>query len=418
MRLHIPPALHHRRFRLLWAGLLISVAGSRMQFFALLWHVSQLSDQPIALGLVGLARLLPIVLFSLIGGVVADARDRRRILFVTQMVLAAIAAALGLLTLSGKVTLWHLYTLTALQGASFAFDLPARQALTPNLVPPKDLPNAFSMQSIAFTTGAIIGPVLSGVVLAAPGLGQAYTYLFNAVSYLALFVALIMIGPVSQKMAPSQRKGINLNAIGEGVRFILAHPVILSSMLLDFIATFFSSATALLPIFAQDILFVGEIGYGWLAAAEFIGAALAAAVVSQLNDIRRQGRVLLISVVLYGASTVAFGLSTSFSLAMIALMGVGASDSVSAIIRNTIRQLQTPDQLRGRMTSINQIFFIGGPQLGELEAGVAAQFFGVPIAIISGGLACILAVAGVARRWPQLARYNGDEPVVAGAMAD
>jgi len=187
---------------------------------------------------------------------------------------------------------------------------------------------------------------------------------------------------------------------------------------LDFFATFFSSANTLMPIFARDVLKVGVVEYGWLSAAQSIGAVSAALVMSQIRQIHRQGPTFLISVVVFGIATIFFGLAKTFWMAMLALIFVGAADSVSTIIRNTIRQLQTPDYLRGRMTSVNQIFFMGGPQLGEVEAGVAAQIFGAPIAVISGGVGCILAVAWITRRWPQIARYNGDEPIRAGAIAD
>jgi MFS family permease len=173
-----------------------------------------------------------------------------------------------------------------------------------------------------------------------------------------------------------------------------------------------------MPIFARDILNVGAVEYGWLSSAQSIGAVSAALVISQLGEIRRQGPVFLVSVVIFGVATIFFGLSTTFWMAMLALVFIGAADSVSTIIRNTIRQLQTPDYIRGRMTSVNQIFFMGGPQLGEVEAGVAAQLFGAPIAVISGGVGCILAVAWITRRWPQIVRYNGDEPIRAGAVAD
>ena len=173
-----------------------------------------------------------------------------------------------------------------------------------------------------------------------------------------------------------------------------------------------------MPIFARDILHVGAVEYGWLSAAQSIGAMAAAAIISQLKEIRHQGRTLLLSVVAFGIATIFFGLARSFMGAMVALAFIGASDSVSAIIRNTIRQLQTPDYLRGRMTSINQIFFLGGPQLGEVEAGLVAQLFGAPAAVITGGIGCILAVGWIARRWPQLRNFNGDEPIKAGAVAD
>jgi MFS family permease len=296
-----------------------------------------------------------------------------------------------------------------------AFDIPARQALVPNLVPARDLPNAFSMTSIAYQAGAIVGPALSGVVIAY--LGQSYTYLFNAVSYLAVLAALLLMGSVAQQAAPERRAAVSMPAIVEGVRFILNQPIILSSMLLDFFATFFSSANTLMPIFARDVLKVGAVEYGWLSASQSIGAVGIALFVSQLGEIRRQGAILLGAVIAFGLATIAFGLAPSVFVAMVALMFIGGSDTVSMIIRNTIRQLQTPDYIRGRMTSVNQIFFMGGPQLGEIEAGLVAQFFGAPLAVVTGGIGCILATIMIAWRWPQLRNYNGDEPVLAGEQA-
>ncbi len=407
MSLHIPPALTHRRFRLLWAGLFISVAGSRMQFWAILWHIRELTDQPIALGGIGLVRVLPIIIFSLVGGAIADVFDRRRVIFATQTVFILTACLLGWLTLTGQIAIWNIYLLTAVEAAASSFDLPARQALTPNLVPPKDLPNAFSLQSIAFTVGAIVGPALSGIVIATGGLSVVYW--INAATYLALVWAVIRIGPVAQEHARrSGRSLVSWDSIKEGLQFILKRPIILSSMLLDFFATFFSSANALLPIFARDILMVGEAGYGWLAAAQSVGAGLTALILSQVDTIRRQGKILLGAVISYGLWTLVFGYSRLFWLTFVSLAMMGASDTVSMVIRNTIRQLRTPDQIRGRMTSINQIFFMGGPQLGELEAGLVAQFFGAPIAVITGGIGCILATSWTARKWPQLWRYEGE----------
>jgi MFS family permease len=416
MRLIIPPSLRHRRYRLLWFGMMISIAGTQMQIWAIFWHIRTLTDQPIALGAVGLARIIPVIFFSLIGGAVADVANRRNLLFVTQTAMALGALALALLTYNGQIALWQIYALTALQAVAIAFDTPARQSLVPNLVPPRDLPNAFSMSSLAFQTGAIVGPALSGLVIAY--FGQPYTYLFNAVSYLAVILALLLMGPVEQETGGEKRASISLGSIREGIQFILDQPIILSTMVLDFFATFFSSANTLMPIFARDVLKVGVLQYGWLSAAQSIGAVAAALVMSQIRQIQRQGPTFLISVVIFGIATIFFGLARTFWFAMLALIFVGAADSVSTIIRNTIRQLQTPDYLRGRMTSVNQIFFMGGPQLGEMEAGLVAQIFGAPLAVISGGVGCVLAVGWIARRWPQIGRYNGDEPIRAGATAD
>ena len=413
--MRIPPALYHRRFTLLWLGLMLSVAGTQMQTWSLLWHIRELTEQPIALGGIGLARILPVLVFSLIGGALADVVNRRKLMFVTQTVQAVLAALLGFMTLGGHITIWHIYLLTAIQAVATAFDLPARQALVPNLVPARDLPSAFSMTSIAFTVGSIVGPALSGIVIA--GLNLESVYFINAISYGAVLVALILMGPVVQQTGPGRPK-INFGSIQEGFRFIFSQPILLSTMLIDFTATFFSSANTLLPLITKDVLKAGPVVYGWLSAAQSVGAMISALIVSQLEGIRRQGMIFLTAVVVFGLATILLGISTSVVFAFLALFLIGASDSVSTIIRNTLRQLQTPDHIRGRMTSVNQIFFMGGPQLGEVEAGLVAQLFGVPFAVISGGIGCILGVLLIARRWPQLVAFNGDEPVLAGKAAD
>jgi MFS family permease len=216
---------------------------------------------------------------------------------------------------------------------------------------------------------------------------------------------LVMRARPRQATAPATR--ITWTAAREGLRFVFAQPIVRSTMLLDFAATFFASATALLPIFAQDILHVGAHGYGWLYAAPSVGAALAGLVMAYaIERIERRGAVLLWAVAAYGAATVVFGISQSFWLTLVCLAAVGGADTVSTVIRNIIRQLETPDELRGRMTGVNMIFFMGGPQLGELEAGVVAQLFGAVASVVSGGLGCLLATALVARREPRLRHYR------------
>lgn len=387
-----------------------------MQVAALLWQIRELTGtpNPLALGGVGLARFLPLMIFSLIGGTVADTLNRRWIIFISQSIMAVVAAILAYLTFAGTITIWNIYLLTAIQASAIAFDIPARQALIPNIVAREDLPSAFSMTSIAQNTAAIIGPALGGIVIAT--LGQGYTYLFNSISFMAVLIALLLIGPVVQDA--SKASGVSLTAVLEGMRFIISKPIIFSTMILDFFATFFASANTMMPIVARDILNVGEVGYGWLVSAESIGSVAAGLVMSQIHILRKQGPLLLISVVAFGTATIFFGLSNTFLMAMMMLMLLGAADTVSTIIRNTIRQLQTPDHIRGRMTSINQIFFQGGPQLGQLEAGLVAQFFGVPFAIVSGGVLTIFSVWAISRKWPQLRTYDGSEPQPAGVPAD
>ena len=411
--MQIPPALRHRPYALFWFGLLISMAGSMMQVWTLYWHIRLLTDQPVALSGIGVARFLPILAFSLFAGLIADRFNRRKVLFVTQSVMAAVAAALALLTMSGLIQVWHIYLLTAIQAAATSFDLPARQALVPNLVARQDLPNAFSMNSIAFNTGAIAGPALSGVTIGLLGLQGVYW--INAASFLVLIGMLIVMGDIPQDTAvPIQsRRVIDFAAIGEGIQYIRRSPIILSSMILDFFATFFSAANTLLPFVAKDILHVGVIQYGWLSSGQSIGAVTVGLILSQRARIRRQGAILLSAVVVFGLATVVFGLGISFWVVFFALVVIGGADEVSTILRNTIRQMQTPDHIRGRMVSINQIFFSGGPQLGEVESGLVAQAFGIPAAIISGGLGCILAVLAIAGIWPQLRKYDGAEPAPA-----
>jgi MFS family permease len=328
-----------------------------------------------------------------------------------------VAFILGLLTLLRVIELWHIYALTAVQAAAMAFDLPARQSLVPNLVPREHLPSAFSLQSIAFNTGSIVGPAMSGMVIGY--LGQQYVYIINAFTFLGVIVALILMGPIVQAKSTSQ-KGLRAAwmDIRAGVSFIRNQPLILSTMILDFIATFFASANTLLPFFAQNVIHIGEVAYGWLASAQSIGAVLVGLIVSQYRHIRRQGMLLVGSVIVFGGATILFGVSRIYAVIFLALALMGAADSMSTIIRNTVRQLLTPDSLRGRMTSINQIFFMGGPQLGEVEAGAVAQLFGVPFAIISGGIGTILGVWLIVSIWPTLPRFNGDEPNAQSATAD
>jgi MFS family permease len=416
MQLSIPPSLTHRQFTYLWSGQAISIIGSQMQVWAILWHIHQLNEAPLYLGLVGAFRVVPIILLSAFGGAVADLADRRRLLLVTQSSQAVLALALWGLTMSGNIQLWHIYLVTSLQAVAFAYDVPARQALVPNLVPRDVLPNALSMYSIAYQIGSIAGPAIGGLVIAGAGLG--YTYLINAISFLSVIAALLRMGEVTQdRRVKDVHTRVDKAMIVEGLRFTFGNPLIMSSMVLDFVATFFASANTLMPIFAADILNVGEKGFGLLSSAQSVGAVSAALVLSQVKQVRRQGRVLMAAVVLFGIATVIFGASRTLWLSWFGLVLAGASDTVSMVIRQTIRQLQTPDGLRGRMTSVNQIFFAGGPQLGEIEAGVVAQFFGAPLAAISGGIACILGVGVISRIWPQLVRFNGDEPVVAGETA-
>ncbi len=405
-------ALQSRNFRLLWIGLLLSFSGSLMQNAALLWHVSLLvppEKKALALGMVGLTRVAPIVFFSLVSGVVADALDRRRVLLVTQTCAAMVALGLAFVTFRGGTALWPIYGLAAVGGAVSCFDLPARQALIPALVPREHLANAITLNTIMFQLASVAGPAMGGIVIATAGVGAAY--LINALSFAFVLVALVMMRDVSARpgIDTTLRESLSVKAAGEGLRFVMRSPLIRATMLLDFFATFFASATALLPIFAQDILKVGAHGYGWLFAAPAVGSLMmSVALVPSVEHIRRRGRSIVWAVIGHGLATIVFGFSTVFWLTFLCLALIGATDTVSTVLRNVIRQMETPDRLRGRMTGINMVFFQGGPQLGELEAGVVANWWGAPFSAISGGIGCLIASAWIAAATPTLRNYRSD----------
>jgi MFS family permease len=395
-------ALRYRDFRLLWAGQLISITGTQMQMLAINWHVYLLTKSALALGLVGLVRVVPIVVCSLLGGAVADAVNRKRLMMLTQTVMLLCAAALALMTWYGLTSVWPIYVLTAVAAAALAFDNPARQAFLPSLVPAEDFPNAVSLNVIIFQIGMIAGPSLAGILIGE--FGPAAAYAGNAASFLAVVIALVLIrapGKAGDGTAP-----VSIESVREGLRFVRSTPIIVQTMLLDFVATFFASATTLLPIFAVEVLHVGARGLGILASAPAVGSVISGFVMARLGNINRQGATVIVAVATYGLATIGFGLSRSLWLSLVMLSLVGASDTVSTVLRQTIRQLVTPDGLRGRITSVNMIFFMGGPQLGELEAGLVAAAIGAPWSVVAGGACCLIAAGWAWSRARSLRAYQ------------
>ncbi|HEU4431777.1 MAG TPA: MFS transporter [Pyrinomonadaceae bacterium] len=385
-------ALRYRDFRLLWLGLIVSVTGSQMQFVAINWHVYLLTRSPLALGLIGAFRAVPIIVCSLAGGVVADALDRKKLLVVTQLVMLASAALLAVFTIAGLKSVWPIYVLSAVASAASAFDTPARQSLMPVLVPAEVFPNAVSLGILVFNVATIVGPALGGFILAESG--PALIYGLNALSFVAVIVALLLMKASGDpERDAGSGSALSFRALKEGLRFVWNTPIIVQTMTLDFAATFFASATLLLPIFAKERLHVDARGYGLLAAAPAIGSVITALVMARIGNFRKQGRLVVVSVAIFGLATAAFGVSTVFWFSLLMLAVTGAADTVSTVLRQTIRQLVTPNQLRGRMTSINMMFFMGGPQLGELEAGLLAAAIGAPLSVVIGGLGSIVSAA-------------------------
>lgn len=398
-----PHALRHRDFRLIWMGNTLSMVGTQMRIVAITWQLYHLTHSALSLGFVGLTRFIPLALLVLPAGLVADRVDRRKVLLVTQTVMMLASVALYALTVMGWVTPMHIYALLSISAAAATFDLPARQAIIPSLVPREALTQALSLNITGFNVAAVAGPSLGGLILAQGG--PATVYALDAVSFVAMLAAVIVMQHRHVPEPRSADASVMTEAL-EGLRFVWGNRLILSSMLLDFVAMFFGAATTLLPIFADAIVHVDARGLGLLYAAPAVGSVAMGLVTSSRTDMGRQGTVLLVSVVVYGLATAAFGLSGNFWLSLVLLAVTGAADTVSALIRNTIRQLNTPDALRGRMTAVNSLFFIGGPQLGEVEAGFAAQMMGVAPSVVFGGLACAVCVCAVAWRVPELRRYD------------
>ncbi len=412
-------ALRHRDFRLFWGGELLSAIGTQMQIVAVNWHVYQLLQNAsytiaffgqqasinagaLGLGLLGLVRIFPIIVFALLGGLLADRFDRRKLILTCNIASVAVAGALAAVTLTGHITLLALYGLTAAGTAIEAFDEPAQNSLAPQLVPREHLTNAVSLNSLIWMIGTIIGPALAGETIAHLTIGVVYA--INAFSFVLVFAAVWAIRYRGQDGV--ERSEVSWRSLKEGLRFVRAERLIWGTMLIDFYATLFSSARTMLPIVADRLLHVGVQGYGLLATAQPVGAVSTGIIVSLRRDIKRQGATMLASVMIYGLATALFGLSPIFALSYLLFGLTGAGDTVSTIIRATIRHTLTPDWMRGRMSGIHMLLADAGPQLGELEAGVVAAFLGAPFAIVSGGLATVLLTSVIAWRWAALRRYT------------
>lgn len=414
-------ALRYRDFRLLWLGETAAWTGSQMRNFAINWHVFELlrgqtftfnvfgndivmGSEAFGLGMLGLARVIPVFLFALLGGLLADAVERRLVMVAAQFLSALLTGILALLTLSGQANVGAIYIVTGLSAAAMAFDFPARQSLVANVVAARHLSNAISLNALVMQVATIIGPAVAGLLVAQFDVGLVYV-----VNTIAFVFSAAAIWRIRHRVKSAAAARLGWRSLLAGLRFTFSTRIVLGTMLLDFFATLFASARTMLPIVAGQILGVGPAGYGLLATAQPIGALLVGTVLSLREEMKKQGLVLLFSVALYGLATALFGVSTVFVLSYVLFALTGAGDTISSIIRGTIRQLATPDELRGKMTSANMLFFMTGPQLGELRAGILASLFGAPFAIFSGGLAAALMTGWVAWRYPSIRRYNKSE---------
>jgi MFS family permease len=337
--------------------------------------------------------------------VIADALDRRKLLMLTQSTYALVSVTVAVSTFMGWVSPLLLYVLTVVASSTVAFDNPARASMIPNLVPRAHLPNALSLNIIVWQVATIVGPVLAGSLLPLGTTGFTIIYAVDALSFGAVLLALFFM---KTRFQAAETRNVSLQAVFDGFRFLRKTPIIMSTMTLDFFATFFGALMILMPAFAEQVLRVPREYWGWLYAAPAMGALVAGAIMSWLGNVRHQGRIVLWSVAGYGVATIVFGLSHDYWLTLLALAGTGAADTVSMVMRQTIRQMSTPDALRGRMTSINMVFYMGGPQLGELQAGVAAAILGLGPSFVLGGFAVVAITTLTGMFVPTLREYDRD----------
>jgi len=382
-------SLRHRDFRLLLGGQLVSSAGDQMQSIGLAWHVYVLTNSPLQLGLLGLFRAVPFMLFSLLGGALADSVDRKRLLILTQSSQMLLTSGLVAATATGHVTVWLLYLVTFLGGAASAFDSPARQAIIPNLVPREELAGATTLLTLLRRTAMIVGPGIGGLVIGRFGL--SWNYFGNALSFLAVVAAVLVLGPVPQMAATSGRNWERLTA---GLHFARKEPLVIVPMLMDFLTRSCGSTNTLLPIFARNVFFVGAEGLGVLSASMSAGALAAGLVLGSVRQVKHPLVLMIVAYAAEGVFFAALGFSRGFALALAALFLKGVANIIGEVLRLTVMQLKTPDEVRGRVTALSGIFDVGGPQIGGLESGVVADFIGPVAAAITGGLAsATLAIA-------------------------
>ena len=392
----------YRDFCVFWTGSFLSGIGTQFTTVAMAWQIYELTNSAFQIGLLGLARAVPQIILLLVAGLLADAMNRRKLMMCTQLGLFCVSTGLALLTLAGKATPGILYLATMLLALFTSLEQPSRQSMIPNLVPREHLARALALQGTQRYVSIIAGPSLGGIVLALSGPAACYTV--DALSWLAMLASLALLR--TKIPEGGGWKTVSLRSLREGLRFVWQHGVIFPLMVLDFAATFLGNARALFPIYARDILFVGPQGLGILYAARAVGSLFSAGTLSLVGPVRWGGRWILIGVGVYGVATVLFAGSQVFWFSVLMLALAGAGDTTSAILRSTINQLSTPDELRGRMSSISSIFTSSGPQLGQFESGVVAAWLGTEASAMTGGVATLIILATVAACFPVIRRFQ------------
>ncbi|QVM90749.1 MFS transporter [Pseudomonas entomophila] len=379
---------HHRPFIAFWLARVFTASGFQMLTVAIGWHLYQLTGNVLDLGLVGLVEFAPRVLFMLHTGHVADRHDRRKVAALCQTLQALIALVLALGSFTDNVSRELIFALAFLLGAARSFEMPATQALLPNVVPPGLFPRAVAASASASQAATIVAPAVGGLLYA-----FGSTWVYGPTVALYVIACLLTLNLDARQQLP-QRGRASLDSLLAGIRFIRSRPDILGAISLDLFAVLLGGATALLPVFAKDILLTGAWGLGLLRSAPAVGALLMSLWLARFPVERKVGLTMFTAVGVFGVATIAFGLSTSFWFSLAVLVVLGAADMISMVIRSAFVQLETPDEMRGRVSAVNGLFIGASNQLGEFESGVTAHWFGTVPAVVLGGVGTLV-VTGV-----------------------
>jgi MFS family permease len=398
----------HRDFRLLFVGQTVSFLGSMVTFVAVPYQAYELTGSSLVVGLIGLAELVPLLGMAFVGGALADAIDRRRMVLVSELGMMATAAILLANSLLSEPKLWVLFVVAGLDAALYGIQRPSLDALTPRLVDRDELPAASALTSFRMTFGALAGPALAGGLIAAIGLPA--TYGLDVATYAVSLVALTRMRAVPP---PPEADRPSLRGIVQGLRYAWGRPELLGTYFVDMAAMFFGIPEALFPAFAKE-LGGGPGALGLLYAAPAAGALVASVTSGWVERVHRHGLAVILAATVWGIAVVGFGLATSLVVAVVLLGLAGFADMVSGIFRTTIWNQTIPDHLRGRLAGIEMVSYTSGPLLGNVEAGVVASFAGIRASAVSGGVLCVLSVGALAAALPGFRRYDarsaGSEP--------
>ena len=388
-------------FRRLFVGQLVSLIGRQITLVAVPYQVYSLTRSALDVGLLGIVQAVPLIAGSIGGGAIADRFDRRRVLLVTQLCLALCSGLLAIGAFAGNPPLLAIYAVVAVAALVGAVDSPTRTAIIPNLVGTDHLAGALSLNIVLFQTTLIAGPAIGGLVIAHLGLPEAYSV--DVITFSAALIAVILLPPQGHSAIERERP---IAAILRGLSFTRRQPILLGTFAMDLAAMIFGLPRAVFPVLAANTFHAGAQGLGFLYSAPGVGAVIAALSSGAVTRSKRLGRIIVVSIAVWGIVIAGFGFVRQLWLALLLLAVAGAADSLSAVCRNTIMQLIAPNELRGRLTSLYFMVVAGGPYLGDVETGAVANAFGAEVAIVSGGILCLVGLGAAAAAFPSVWRYR------------